>query len=159
MKRKLMFLSAIAALCIGGASFAQLLPEDAYVGGIGVGVSDRYVIEIYGTPTSETRAEFLRSTGNYVKYIEYGTTVKIACEGDSEAGPFRVTAMVVSGNNGFTTARGIHVNSTKAEVYNTYGNPEHLFDTCFMYEIPKKGQLAFYFQDDKVSRIVVGYMD
>ena len=78
MKRKLMFLSAIAALCIGGASFAQLLPEDAYVGGIGVGVSDRYVMEIYGTPTSETRAEFLRSTGNYVKYIEYGTTVKIA---------------------------------------------------------------------------------
>lgn len=159
MKTKIMFLSAVAALCIGGASFAQLLPEDAYVGGIGVGVSDHQIIEIYGTPTSETRAEFLRSTGNYVKYITYGTTVKIACEGDSEAGPFRVTNMVISGNNGFTTARGIHVKSTKAEVYSTYGNPEHLFNTCFIYKIPQKGDLAFYFQDDKVSSIVVGYMD
>ena len=160
MKTKVGLVSAFAALCIGGMAFAELPPEEAYVGGVRLGYTEDQVTQIYGAPTSVSPASYKAALNGYAKSVKYGDSVSFYCASDTETGPFHVNSIHITANNGFTTPRGIHVGSTMQEVYRAYGKPD--FDIpskaspYIMYKT-RNGKLVFHHKNGIVTRIAIGW--
>lgn len=158
MKGKVVALLA-GMLCMGSVAMADLSMEEGYLGGIEPGSDEDYVVQIYGTPKVLRPAEYQAAWGDYSKVIGYGDSVSMHCTGKSANGPFHVVMIHVSANNGFSTPRGIHVGSTRREVYQAYGAPyvnqgngKHLW-----YKVNKKGNMVFHFKGDVVESINFGW--
>ena len=158
MKKKVLTLLA-GLLCLGSVAMANLASDEASLGGIAPGDDKDYVVEIYGTPDKEPPAQYMAAWGDYSQVISYGDSVTMHCTGKTPNGPFHVVMIHVSANNGFATPRGIHVGSTRREVYQAYGNPyvnqgngKHLW-----YKVDGKGNMVFHFKGDRVESINMGW--
>lgn len=160
MKTKLALASAFAALCIGGMAFAELPPEEAYVGGIRLGYTVDQIMQIYGEPTSVSPAKHTPAVNGYSKVVKYGDSVSFYCISETENGPFGAYAIHITANNGFETPRGIHVKSTMQEVYRAYGRPDfNIASKTSPYVIYKtrNGKLFFHHKDGIVTVVAIGW--
>ena len=160
MKTKLALASAFAALCISGMAFAELPPEEAFVGSVGLEYTEDQVTQIYGEPTSVTPVKHTPAVNGYSKSVTYGDSVYFFLRSKAENGPFYVYAIHITANNGFETPRGIHVKSTMQDVYRTYGRPDFNIpsksDPYIMYKT-RMGKLVFHHKDGIVTVIAIGW--
>ena len=158
MKKKILAVLA-GMLCMGNVVMADLATDEGYLGGIYPGADTTYITEIYGTPDEETPAKYTEAWQEYTKHIKYGNSVSFYCTGKSANGPFHVAMIHISANNGFATPRGIHVGSTRRDVYNAYGQPfvnqgngQHLW-----YKVQGMGSMVFHFRGNIVESINLGW--
>nr|DAW54954.1 MAG TPA: protein of unknown function (DUF3862) [Caudoviricetes sp.] len=163
MKRKISALVA-GLLLIGNVAMAKIPADEGSIGGIGLGNSYDYVTEIYGTPDEDSGVHFVVAGSVYAKNIKYGRTVEITVGARTPDGPFTVMDMHISGDNGFATPRGIHVGSTKKDVYRAYGQPRKVFKNekakteLWSYFVEDSGPMGFTFDGRVVKRIDFGWM-
>ena len=158
MKRKISALVA-GLLLIGNVAMAKLATDEGALGGIAPGTDLDYVVEIYGTPNEDPEPKFAIAYDMYTKMVKYGDSVSFYCTSNSASGPFDVVMIHISANNGFATPRGIHVGSTRQEVYRAYGMPyinqgngQHLW-----YSVEKRGNMVFHFKGNRVESISLGW--
>lgn len=163
MKGKILALAA-GLLLLGNVAMAKIPTDEGSLGGIGLGDSYDYVTEIYGTPDENTGVYRHLAANVYAKNIKYGETVKITFESRTPDGPFTVMNIHILGDNGFATPRGIHVGSTKKDVYRAYGQPRKVFKNekakteLWSYSVEDSGPMGFTFDGRVVKRIDFGWM-
>ncbi len=158
MRQKILAMFA-GMLCIGGVAMANLAASEGALGGITPGSDIEYVTGIYGTPDVDGPAKYAAAWSEYCKAVKYGDSVSFWCTGKTEEGPFLVMSMCISANNGFATPRGIHVGSTRKEVYRAYGRPYLNQDNGkhWWYKVDKRGNMVFHFKGDVVASINLGW--
>ena len=158
MKQKILVILT-GVLCIGGVAMANLATNEGALGGITPGSDVEYVTEIYGIPDVDGPAKYVAAWSEYGKVVKYGDSVSFWCTGKSENGPFHVMSMCISANNGFATPRGIHVGSTRREVYRAYGKPtvNQNNGKDWWYNVNRRGNIVFHFKGDVVNSINLGW--
>ena len=148
-------------LCATTTAFAQIADSEAVLGGIRPTTSLDYIKEIYGEPTNESAAEYALAWDEYTKTVEYGNSVNILTSSPNENGPYKVLKIKVYSNNGFTTPRGLHVGSTRKEVYAAYGKPDRFQEqgiyANIIYKTAGDVNLVFHCEGNKVTVITVGW--
>lgn len=124
MKQKILTLAA-GLLCLGNMAMASMAPGEDSLGGLSLGNHRDYVTQIYGEPDKTTGVFEQRYGPRYGEKVQYGDSVVMLFTSfyDKE-GPFILSYIHISANNGFSTPKGIHVGSTKNEVYRAYGKPD-----------------------------------
>lgn len=152
---------ASAILCVGTTALAKLPDSEMALGGIKPTTSLDYIEEIYGAPTTEATPEYAIAWDEYTKTVEYGDSVKILVSSKNENGTYKVLKIKVSANNGFNTPRGLHVGSTRQDVYNTYGKPDYMQQqgkyANIIYKTAGDVNLIFHCEGNKVTVITVGW--
>lgn len=162
MKGKILALAA-GLLLLGNVAMAKIPADEGSIGGIGLGNSYDYVTEIYGAPDESTGVYRHLAANVYAKNIKYGGTVEITFESRTPDGSFTVMHMHISGDNGFATPSGIHVGSTKKDVYRAYGQPKRVSKNerakteLWSYYVEDSGPMGFIFEGRNVKYINFGW--
>ncbi len=161
MNRKILALAA-GLLCMGNVAFASIAQQEGSLGGISLGTDIDYVTQIYGAPDKTTGVFEQRYGMRYGQKIQYGDSAVMLFTSNESNGPFTLSYIQISANNGFATPSGIHVDSTKRELYNAYGKPDLVQkgkgnSVLWSYKVRNSGPIGFVFEGDILRYINFGW--
>lgn len=123
MNHKILTLAA-GLLCLGNVALASIVPGEDSLGGLSLGNHRDYVTQIYGEPDQSTGVFEQKYGPRYGEKVQYGDSVVMLFTAYDRNESFVLSYIHISANNGFSTPKGIHVGSTKNEVYRAYGKPD-----------------------------------
>lgn len=92
-------------------------------GDLAIGLAMDDAIAAMGEPSAPmTEPQMMEATGTYYAELVWANGVMVALDATSDAGPFQVSGIGLSAGATLTTARGIGIGSTRAEVESAYAD-------------------------------------
>ena len=165
MNRKILTLTA-GLLCLGHVAMASIAKEDCSLGGLSMGNDIDYVTQIYGAPDKSTgvmKQKVGPSYANYYNKIEYGDSVELLFTAAEADEPLTLSYIRILADNGFSTPKGIHVGSTKRDVYKAYGQADLVQKykknntVLWSYKVRDSAPIGFLFEGNILKYINYGW--